>query len=128
MVSVLTLESPPFVRTGHISKQCGNTFFEAHVQKPKRNELAASSRRNESAVSSKRNDSASRQPHRSPALLDPGQTARNIHPTVPSRTPEAIAEATAEEARRLEEGMGALGEESPDAEPLKTDRERARRG
>ena len=43
---------------------------------------------------------------------------KNADPSMPSRTPEAIAEATAEEVRRLEEAVGALGEESPHAKPL----------
>ena len=37
---------------------------------------------------------------------------------MPSRTPEAIGEAAAEEVHRLEEAVGALGEESPRSKPL----------
>ena len=50
------------------------------------------------------------QPHRQ----DSPQSARNAN-AVPNLTPEAIAEAAAVEVRRLEEAVGALGEESPHA-------------
>ena len=71
--------------------------------------------RNESAVRQQRTLREQRvQPRRQDLL---GNAARHANPSAP-RIPEAIAEATAEEARRLEEVVGALGEESPHAKPL----------
>ena len=39
-------------------------------------------------------------------------------PTRPNRTPEAMAEETSEEVRRLESAVSALGEDNPHAKPL----------
>ena len=83
---------------------------------------AQKSQRNASAQP-RRNESAARQ--RVSAQGQPGQPHRRESPqsirnadAVPNLTPEAIAEAAAEEVRRLEEAVRALGEESLHAKPL----------
>ena len=80
---------PPVQKSQHKSNQ------------PRRNELAA--RAGQQPV----------QPHR----RDSPQSARNVA-TVPNMTPKAITEDAAVEVRRLEEAVGALGEESPHAKLL----------
>ena len=123
MAPVTTLATPPFERTGHIQKHDGPQQTVGARRWFVASDVAAHFARTAPSVVPVASEVATQCVN--PAEAQPGQQRRRDSPqsarnadAVPSRTPEAIGEAAAEEVHRLEEAVGALGEESPRSKPL----------
>ena len=120
---VLTLARPPFVRTGHSCKIDGSFQAMGSRRRGFQGSVAAVVARTTptfsqvacGATAKAQCVSRQRQPARQ-ASQDPAWDVGVRPPT--NRTPEVVAEATAEEVLRLENAVAALGANSHHAKPL----------